>query len=159
MRGPEEAVVRVALKPESGVRIEQLKHDLRDELPKRLGDWLRQRLQQEGLPEVRIHERIAGLRFSFEPADIVNEVMSFGSATPIEVAVSGPKFADTPRLRRKSPPRARRDSLAARLAIRAAARLSGRRRRRRPRTGRSERVDRKRHVPGRWYRRPLPADS
>src|SRR5439155_13579803 len=28
------------------------------------------------------------------PADIVNEVMSFGSPTPIEVAVSGPKFAD-----------------------------------------------------------------
>ncbi len=30
--------------------------------------------------------------FGFEPADIVNEVMSFGSPTPIEVAVSGPEF-------------------------------------------------------------------
>ena len=30
----------------------------------------------------------------FEPADIVSEVMSFGSPTPIEVAVSGPNFAE-----------------------------------------------------------------
>ena len=36
-----------------------------------------------------------GLRFSFEPADVVNEVMSFGSPTPIEVAVSGPDFDET----------------------------------------------------------------
>ena len=34
------------------------------------------------------------VRFSFEPADIVNEVMSFGSPTPVEVAVSGPNLAD-----------------------------------------------------------------
>jgi multidrug efflux pump subunit AcrB len=33
------------------------------------------------------------VRYSFEPADIVNEVMSFGSPTPIELAVSGPDFA------------------------------------------------------------------
>ena len=31
--------------------------------------------------------------FSFEPSDIVSRVMSFGSATPIEVAVSGPSLA------------------------------------------------------------------
>ena len=34
------------------------------------------------------------LRLSFEPADIINEVMSFGSPTPIDVAVSGPNLAD-----------------------------------------------------------------
>ncbi len=34
------------------------------------------------------------VRFSFEPSDIVNEVMSFGSPTPVEIAVSGPAFAD-----------------------------------------------------------------
>src|SRR5262249_48931745 len=38
--------------------------------------------------------RVHGLRFSFEPADIVNEVMSFGTPTPVEVVVSGPKFSD-----------------------------------------------------------------
>ena len=38
--------------------------------------------------------RLRGLRFSFEPADIVNQIMSFGSPTPIEISVSGPNFAD-----------------------------------------------------------------
>ena len=41
---------------------------------------------QRAMPEVRS---------SFEPADIINEVMSFGSPTPIEVAVSGPKLAES----------------------------------------------------------------
>jgi multidrug efflux pump subunit AcrB len=93
-RGPEEAVLRIALKDGSGVRIEELKHRLRDELPRRLGDWLAVKLRSEGLPEDKVEERRRGLRLSFEPADIVNEVMSFGSPTPVEVAVSGPKFGD-----------------------------------------------------------------
>ena len=33
------------------------------------------------------------LRFSFEPADVVNQVMSFGSPTPVEITVSGPDLA------------------------------------------------------------------
>jgi RND family efflux transporter MFP subunit len=72
MRGPEEAMVRVALKPGSGLQIEMLKEDLRKDLAARM-------------PE---------LRLSFEPADIINEVMSFGSNTPIDVAVSGPNMAE-----------------------------------------------------------------
>jgi biotin carboxyl carrier protein len=42
------------------------------------------------VPPARLEE----LRLSFEPADIVNEVMSFGSPTPIEIVVSGAKMAD-----------------------------------------------------------------
>jgi multidrug efflux pump subunit AcrB len=91
-RGPEEAVLRIGLREGSGVRLEELKHKLRDELPRRLGEWLAQRLHKEGLTEKVISERVQGLRLSFEPADIVNEVMSFGSPTPIEVAVSGLTF-------------------------------------------------------------------
>src|SRR5262249_20889851 len=68
-RGPEEAILRVGLKRKSKVRVEEAKEELRKEL-------------QAQMPKVR---------FSFEPADIVNEVMSFGSATPIEVAVIGGK--------------------------------------------------------------------
>jgi multidrug efflux pump subunit AcrB len=67
-RGPEEAILRVALKRGSGVRIEEAKETLRREFA----------------------QRMSGVRFSFEPGDIVNEVMSFGSATPIEIAVNGP---------------------------------------------------------------------
>jgi len=70
-RGPEESILRVALKPGSGVRVERLKRELRAVLA-------------EKMPDVRA---------SFEPGDIVNEVMSFGSPTPIEIAVIGGKNA------------------------------------------------------------------
>jgi multidrug efflux pump subunit AcrB len=93
MRGPEEAVLRVELKSGSGIRVEELKHRLREVLPRRLGEWSRAKLLAEGLPEDKVAERVRGLRFSFEPADIVNEVMSFGSPTPIEVAIRGTNFA------------------------------------------------------------------
>ncbi len=73
MRGPEDAVVWVALKQGSGIQIEQFKETLRGKLA----------------------AAIPGVQFSFEPADIINEVMSFGSPTPVEVAVNGPDFAET----------------------------------------------------------------
>ena len=38
--------------------------------------------------------QLPGVRLSFEPADIVSEVMSFGSPTPVDVAVTGPNLAD-----------------------------------------------------------------
>jgi multidrug efflux pump subunit AcrB len=99
MSGPEEAVLRVALEPGSGIRVEELKRALRQELPNTLEDWLRQRLQQEGLTSEVIDRRVAGLKLSFEPADIVNEVMSFGSPTPVEVAVSGIAFTGADRVK------------------------------------------------------------
>jgi multidrug efflux pump subunit AcrB len=71
--GPEEAMIRVALKEGAGVAIPDLKRRLRE----RLGT---------------LHPDV---RYSFEPADIVSEVMSFGSPTPVEVAVSGPSFPDS----------------------------------------------------------------
>ncbi len=70
--GPEEAILRVALKEGANVDIERLKERLRGELATRL----------------------PGVRLSFEPADIVSEVMSFGSPTPVNVAVTGPSLAD-----------------------------------------------------------------
>jgi len=70
--GPEEAILRVALTDDAGVDVERLKERLRHELSERM-------------PEVRL---------SFEPADIVSEVMSFGSPTPVEVAVTGPNLEE-----------------------------------------------------------------
>jgi multidrug efflux pump subunit AcrB len=90
--GPEEAVVRVALKRDSGVKVADLKEKLRDSLPRRLRDWLGKKLEEEGVPPDQIAKRFGGIRLSFEPADIVSEVMSFGAPTPVEVAVSGPKL-------------------------------------------------------------------
>jgi multidrug efflux pump subunit AcrB len=65
--GPEEGWLAVQLKPGTGVRIEELKERLRGVLARDLPD----------------------MRVSFEPQDIVTRVMSFGSPTPIEIAVSG----------------------------------------------------------------------
>ncbi len=93
MGGPEESVVRVALKSGSA-RIEALKARLREKLPAHLREWTAEKWQREGVPADIARARLADLRLSFEPADIVNEVMSFGSPSPIEVAVSGPKMAD-----------------------------------------------------------------
>jgi multidrug efflux pump subunit AcrB len=71
--GSEEAVMQVQLKPGTGIRIEDLKERLRQKLP----------------------QELTGVRFSFEPSDIVSRVMSFGAPTPIEVAVSGQNLADS----------------------------------------------------------------
>src|SRR5206468_5801382 len=88
--GPEDVVLRIALKEGSGVRIERLKEQLRERLPQRLGAWLRRELEAAGTPEDQIVAQTGALQVSFEPADIVNEVMSFGSGKPIEMAISGP---------------------------------------------------------------------
>jgi multidrug efflux pump subunit AcrB len=95
MSGPEEAILRVALKPGSGIATETLKQELRTLLPLKLEEWLRPKLQAERFTTEQIDERIRNLRLSFEPADIVNQVMSFGTPTPVEVVVSSPpdKFA------------------------------------------------------------------
>lgn len=70
--GPEEGVLQVQLKTGATVRIEDLKEHLR-------------KIFAEQMPE---------MKFSFEPSDIISRVMSFGSPTPVEIAVSGPTLAN-----------------------------------------------------------------
>jgi multidrug efflux pump subunit AcrB len=69
--GPEEGVLQVQLKPGTAVRIEDLKEQLRKVFT----------------------EKLPGVTFSFEPSDIVSRVMSLGSPTPIEIAISGQYLA------------------------------------------------------------------
>src|SRR5262249_36883202 len=88
--GPEELSLRISLKHGRGVRIAGLTGRLRAELPPRLREWMAERLRQDEVPAEAIPERLAGLRLSLEAGDIINEIMSFGAPTPIEVAVSGP---------------------------------------------------------------------
>ncbi|MGE3806817.1 MAG: efflux RND transporter permease subunit, partial [Gemmataceae bacterium] len=88
MSGPEEAMLRVALRKDSGVSVADLKEKLRQNFPAALA----KRLREEGLPADKAERMVSHTRISFEPADIVNEVMSFGSPTPIEIAVNGPDF-------------------------------------------------------------------
>jgi multidrug efflux pump subunit AcrB len=93
MGGPEEAVVRVALK-RGAARVEDLKRRLRESMPTHLKAWTARKWQEEGVAPAQV-TRVNELKLSFEPADIVNEVMSFGSPTPVEVVVSGPKLSDS----------------------------------------------------------------
>ena len=65
--GPHEAVLLVSLAPEAA----------------RDGARLRERLR------ARLKENVPEMAVSFEAGDIVSQVMSFGSPTPVEVAVQG----------------------------------------------------------------------
>ena len=69
--GPQEAIIQVAVKPDTP-RGEALREKLRGSLKREL-------------PECQV---------SFEAGDIVTQVMSFGSPTPIEVAVQGISLQD-----------------------------------------------------------------
>ena len=69
--GPHEAVVNIALKPGSGINIASFEERLRGVLP----------------------HKFPGCSFSFEPGDIVSQIMNFGAPTPVEVAIEGPDFA------------------------------------------------------------------
>jgi multidrug efflux pump subunit AcrB len=71
--GPEEGILQVQLRRDSRVRIADLREKLR----------------------ARLRREMPDLRLSFEPADIVSRVMSLGSSTPVEVALSGKDFALT----------------------------------------------------------------
>lgn len=68
--GPEEAVMQVQLKHSASVNIEALQERLRS----------------------RIAQTTPGVAVSFEPSDIVSRAMSFGSPTPVEIAVAGPSL-------------------------------------------------------------------
>ncbi len=68
--GPQDAVLRVQLKSTARLSIARLEDRLRETLPQILPDS----------------------QFTFESGDIVSQIMDFGSPTPIEVAVSGPRI-------------------------------------------------------------------
>ena len=67
--GPHEAVLTVALKRGSVSRLTQR---LREVLP----------------------QRFPGAQFSFEPGDLIGQVLNYGTASIVDVAVTGPSFAD-----------------------------------------------------------------
>jgi multidrug efflux pump subunit AcrB len=88
--GPDQAVIRIALNEEKGFHTEEVKEKLRKELPERLKPWLAVLLQSYGAASDIAALRAEQVSISFEPADVINQVMSFGSPTPVEVVISGP---------------------------------------------------------------------
>ena len=71
--GPHEALITVALRARSGVRLARLQEQLR----------------------ARFDRELPGVAVSFEAGDIVSQIMNFGAPTPIEVAVAGPSFPNS----------------------------------------------------------------
>jgi multidrug efflux pump subunit AcrB len=69
--GQHEAVLRVALKPSVPKRGAALEEELR----------------------AKLHEALPDAAFSFEAGNIIAQIMSFGSPTPVEVDVQGPNLA------------------------------------------------------------------
>ena len=89
MRGPDDGQLRVALTEDSGIKLAEFRERLRKVLPERVIPWLAQRLEQGGLSKAEAQRQAQTASFGFQPGDIVTEVMSFGSPTPIAVRVIG----------------------------------------------------------------------
>ncbi len=68
--GPQEAVLLVSFKEDAKVRIKEMEERLRKQL----------------------EEQFTDVHFTFEAGDIVNKILNFGSATPLQVDVNGPDF-------------------------------------------------------------------
>ncbi len=71
--GPQESVIKINLKKSSGIAIEDFKENLRQ----------------------RIKKSIPDASLSFEPGDIVEQVLNLGSSNPIEIAVLGRNSSQT----------------------------------------------------------------
>ena len=93
MRGPDDGQLRVALTENSGIKLAEFRERLRKVLPQRVLPWMIERLEQGGLAKAEATRQAHMSTFGFEPGDIVTEVMSFGSSTPIAVRVIGTELS------------------------------------------------------------------
>lgn len=90
MRGPDDGMLRVALREGSGIKLDRFRELLRTELPKRIPPWLAGVMETYGVPKDEAKVRATRVAFGFEPGDMISNVMSFGSPTPLEILVTGP---------------------------------------------------------------------
>lgn len=70
--GPQQAIINVGLKQDSSIKLADLEDQLRKKLPQQFPD----------------------ARFSFDPGDLISQILSFGSSSQAEVTVAGPQYAD-----------------------------------------------------------------
>jgi len=70
--GPQQAIINIGLRPDSSLNLRDLEERLRARLSRDLPD----------------------LRFSFDPGDLVSQILNFGALSQAEVAVTGPQYAD-----------------------------------------------------------------
>ncbi len=89
MRGPDDGQLRVALTEESGIKLDEFRERLRKVLPERVIPWMARRLEEGGLAKEQAEQQAKLSTFGFEPGDMVTQVMSFGSSTPIAIRIVG----------------------------------------------------------------------
>jgi multidrug efflux pump subunit AcrB len=70
--GPHEAILNVALKPGATTSVHDLEEKLRKALP----------------------QEVPGSHFSFDPGDLVSQILNFGTPSVIEIATTGPQYND-----------------------------------------------------------------
>lgn len=70
--GPQQAIINIGLEHNSSLQLADLEETLRKKLPQQFPD----------------------VHFSFDPGDLVNQTLNFGSSSLAEVTVSGPQYAD-----------------------------------------------------------------
>lgn len=70
--GPQQAIMNVALRPGASISLGELQEKLRNILP---------------------HE-FPGSHFSFDPGDLISQILNFGTPSVIEVTTTGPQYAD-----------------------------------------------------------------
>ena len=100
MRGPDDGWLRVKLKEDSGIKLDEFRERLRKVLPERVVPWLADRLETGGAcPRPRRRQQAEKSTFGFEPGDIVTQVMSFGSSKPIAVRLDRHRLRRGPQAR------------------------------------------------------------
>ena len=70
--GPQQAIINVGLKQDSTLKLADFEEQLRRKLA----------------------GQFPGAHFSFDPGDLVSQILNFGSASTAEVTISGPQYAD-----------------------------------------------------------------
>jgi multidrug efflux pump subunit AcrB len=70
--GPQQAIINVGLKQDSSIKLADLEEQLRKKLP----------------------QQFPGAHFSFDPGDLISQILNFGSPSLAEVTMAGPQYAD-----------------------------------------------------------------
>lgn len=70
--GPQQAIINVGLKQGTSLKLADLEEQLRQKLP----------------------QEFPNAHFSFDPGDLISQILSFGSSSLAEVTITGPQYAD-----------------------------------------------------------------
>jgi len=70
--GPQQAIMNIGLNPGAKISLHNLEENLRQKLP----------------------QEFQGTHFSFDPGDLISQILNFGAPSSAEVAITGPQYAD-----------------------------------------------------------------